>query len=148
MGVFCQTLVITTGCIVGLFSQGRGSGMGSERHLFRHDAVHGVATDWPHPDYFIPTNCVVVAYLYLRRRKLVLRSFVRTSGMLPILLPMMMLRQLRVLSILRSFGFSAVPLCFYAASLFGRCDQSWNRLLEMLPGMHQGRSIRELCKIS
>ena len=106
----------------------------------------GAATDWPHLDHFISTNCVVVAYLHLRRRKLVLRSLPRTSGILSILLRVR--RQLQVLSILHSFGFSAALLCFDAASLFGYCDQFWNRLLEMLPGMHQDLSIRELCKIS
>ena len=127
-------------------SQGRGTGMGPERHLFRHDAVHGAATDWPHLDHFISTNCVVAAYLHLRQRKLVLRSLPRTSGMLSILLRVR--RQLQVLSILHSFGFSAALLCFDAASLFGHCGQFWNRLLEMLPGMHQDLSIRGLCKIS
>ncbi len=146
-GEFTDCLVIAAGCIVGLFSQGRGPGMGPERHLSRHDAVNGAATDWPHLDHFIPTNCVVAAYLHLRRRKLVLRSFVRTSGMFPILLRLMQ-RQLRVLSILRSFGFSAALLCFDVASLFGRYDQSLNRLLEMIPEMYRGLSIRELCKIS
>ena len=48
-GVPADGLALAAGGLVGLFPQGRRAGLEAQRHLRRHDAVHGAAADraWP-----------------------------------------------------------------------------------------------------
>ena len=46
--------------IVCLLSEGRGTQLGPQRHLPRHDAIHGYTINWAHSIVLFPAVSVVV----------------------------------------------------------------------------------------
>ena len=60
-------MALSAGGAVRLFPERSRVGMGSERYLFWHDAIHGYSGDQVDPDLCVPANCSLAANIVLRR---------------------------------------------------------------------------------